>query len=116
MTIQRFGTTSRWSDAVICNGSLYTVEVANTLSADIATQSQEVLANLQTTLEKHLSDKSRLLMCTIYLDDIRDIDAFNAVWDVWVPAGTAPVRACVQARLAKSAYRVEVQAIAAVNA
>ncbi len=115
MTIQRQGTTARWSDAVIHNGTLYTVEVANSLDAGIETQTQEILSNLESTLQKNNSDKSRLLMCTIYLDDIRDIEVFNAAWDVWVPKGTAPVRACVQARLAKPGYRVEIQAIAAIN-
>ncbi len=115
MNVIRSGTTTRWSDAVIHNNTLYTVEVANSMDADIHQQSEEVLANLLTTLLKNGSDKTHLLMCTIYLDDIREIDAFNAVWDAWVPAGTAPVRACVQARLAKPSYRVEIQAIAALK-
>ena len=113
-TITRLGTTQRWSDTVIHNGTVYVVEVPATLDADISGQAQELLTSLENLLLQAGSSKSHLLMCTIYLADIRDIDAFNAVWDNWVTAGTAPVRACVQARLAKTGYKVEVQAIAAV--
>lgn len=112
-TITRLGTGQRWSDTVIHNGTVYVVEVPSTLDADISAQSRELLASLDNLLLQAGSSKSHLLMCTIYLADIRDIDAFNAVWDNWVPAGTAPVRACVQAKLAKTDYKVEVQAIAA---
>ncbi|MNS83965.1 Endoribonuclease L-PSP [compost metagenome] len=53
-------------------------------------------------------------MANIYLKDIGDIAAFNAQWDAWIPTGTAPVRACVQARLAHEGYKVEVQLTAAI--
>ncbi len=115
MSIQRMGTTARWSDAVIFNQTVYTVEVANSADADLRTQAEEVLNNLANTLAQNQSDKSRLLMCTVYLDDIRQIDIFNEIWERWLPSGCAPVRACVQARLAKPYYLVEVQAIAAIN-
>ena len=52
-------------------------------------------------------------MTTIYLRDMADYDAMNAVWDNWVPEGMAPVRACVQARLANPEMRIEVVVIAA---
>lgn len=115
MTISRLGTTTRWSDCVCHNQTAYLVEVANTLTADLSTQTREVLANVEATLARVGSDKSRLLMVTIYLDDIRQIELFNQVWDNWIPQGFAPVRACVQARLAKPEYLVEVQAIAALK-
>jgi enamine deaminase RidA (YjgF/YER057c/UK114 family) len=106
--------TSRWSDFVIHNGTVYVVEVPATVEADIAAQTREVLASLEESLREAGSSKAHLLMVTIFLDDIRDLDAFNAVWDAWVPAGTAPVRACVQARLGKVGYKVELQVTAAI--
>jgi enamine deaminase RidA (YjgF/YER057c/UK114 family) len=112
--ITRLGTTTRWSDIVIHNGTVYVVEVPTSLDTDVAGQAREVLTSLEALLEQAGSSKAHLLMVTIYLDDVRDLEAFNAVWDAWVPAGTAPVRACVQARLGKPGYKVEVQVIAAV--
>src|SRR4051812_17698621 len=103
--INRIGTTARWSDLVIHNGTVYVVEVPASVEADLTTQAHEVLASLEASLAQAGSSKARMLMATIYLDDIRDLEAWNAVWDAWVPPGTAPVRACVQARLASWATR-----------
>ena len=113
MNIERFGTTRRYSDAVAHGDTVYLVEVAQSLDADIATQTREVLAGVERTLALAGSDKSRLLQATIYLADICEIGAMNAVWDDWVPEGCAPVRACVQARLAHPGYRIEIVVVAA---
>jgi enamine deaminase RidA (YjgF/YER057c/UK114 family) len=114
MKIERIGVQARWSDIVIHHGTVYVVEVPATVEADVTTQTREVLASLEDSLRQAGSGKAHLLMVTIFLDDIRELDAFNAVWDAWVPAGTAPVRACVQARLGKIGYKVELQVTAAV--
>ncbi len=111
--ITRFGTTTRWSDAVVHNSTVHVVEVPTTLPADAAAQATEVLAQLEQTLLRAGSSKDRLLMCTIYLADMADRAAFNVVWDAWLIPGTAPVRACVQVGLAEPDYRVEIHAVAA---
>ena len=113
-TITRIGTTQRWSDVVIHNGTLYVVEVPVSEEADIHQQPREVLEILQRLLEANGSGVDKILMANIYLKDIQDIAAFNEQWDAWIPAGTAPVRACVQARLAHEGYKVEVQLTAAI--
>jgi enamine deaminase RidA (YjgF/YER057c/UK114 family) len=115
-TITRIGTTARWSDVVIHNDTLYVVEVPSSLDADIHQQTHEVLSSLQQLLIAHGSGVNRILMATIYLKHMDDIAAFNSQWDAWLPAGSAPVRACVQANLAHTGYRVEVQLTAAVKA
>ncbi len=113
MSIERHGTTRRYSDVVTHGNTVYLVEVPDTLSADITVQTREVLAAVDKRLFQAGSSKSRLLMTTIYLRDMADFDGMNAVWDNWVPEGTAPARACVQARLANPEMRVEVVVIAA---
>ncbi len=113
MKIQRHGTNRRYSDSVVHNGTVYLVEVAANLDGDITAQTENMLAGVERLLAGAGSDKSRLLMATIYLSDMADYDAMNAVWDAWVPAGCAPTRACVQARLAKPEYRVEIALTAA---
>lgn len=114
MSIQRHGTTRRYSDSVVHNGTVYLVEVPANLDADITEQTQNLLASVERTLAQAGSDKSRLLMVTIYLPDMADYDALNAVWDAWLPEGCAPSRACVQARLANPKFRVEMALTAAV--
>ena len=113
MTIERHGTTRRYSDVVAFGHSVHLVEVAQSLAGDITTQTREVLASIEQTLIRAGSDKSRLLQVTIYLADIGEIAALNAVWDDWVPAGTAPARACIEAKLADPGYRIEVVVLAA---
>lgn len=114
MTIQRFGVTGRYADSVVHGGTVYLVEVPGNLDADIRGQTENLLASIERLLTQAGSDKSRLLMVTIYLADMADYDGMNAVWDAWLPAGCAPARACVQARLANPAFRVEMVVTAAV--
>lgn len=113
MTIERHGTTRRYSDTVVHGGTIYLVEVPQTLTADITGQTREMLSSVEKLLAQAGSDKSRMLQATIYLRDMADYAAMNAVWDDWVPEGTAPVRACVEARLANPDMRVEIVIVAA---
>lgn len=113
MSIERIGVTRRYSDAVIHDNTIHLVEVPTTLDGDITTQTREVLASIEATLGRAGSDPTRLLQVTLYLPDMADYDAMNAVWDDWVPEGCAPVRACVGARLANPGYRIEAVVIAA---
>ena len=115
MHVTRVGTTRRWSDAVIFNNTIYLVEVPTNLEDDITAQSKNVLSAVSATLEKVGSNKKNILMTTIYLKDITEIDKFNEVWDEWLPEGCAPSRACVGVRLANPLYRVELQVVAAIN-
>ncbi|MBK9782981.1 MAG: RidA family protein [Betaproteobacteria bacterium] len=103
----------RYSDSVVHNGTVYLVEVPSNLDADITGQTENLLASIERLLAQAGSDKSCLLMATIYLADMADYGAMNAVWDAWLPEGSAPARACVQARLANPEFRVEIVLTAA---
>ncbi|MBL8525531.1 MAG: RidA family protein, partial [Betaproteobacteria bacterium] len=71
------------------------------------------LASIDKLLTEAGSDKTRILSTTIYIADMADFPAMNAVWDSWVAQGNTPPRATVEAKLAKPAYKVEIQIIAA---
>lgn len=113
MSIMRYGTTPRFSDSVVHQGTVYLVEVPSNLSGDIRAQTENLLASVEHLLRQAGSDKSRLLLVTLYLADMADYEAMNAVWDAWLPPGCAPARACIEARLAKPEYRIELVATAA---
>ncbi len=115
MNIERRGTTALFSDSVVHQGTVYLVEVPSELSDGVAAQTENLLASVERLLVQAGSDKSRLLMVTIYLKDMTDYAAMNAVWEAWLPNGCAPARACVQAVLANPAYRVEMVVTAAVT-
>jgi enamine deaminase RidA (YjgF/YER057c/UK114 family) len=81
---------------------------AKDLNKDITGQTEEVLAQIDEILETHGTDKTRLLQAQIWLKDIRDRDAMNAVWSAWLPEHGAPARACVQANMADPRHLVEI--------
>lgn len=113
MQIQRYGTTRRYSDSVVHNGTVYLVEVPANPDGDIAAQTQNLLDSVDRLLTQAGTGKQHLLMVTVYLADMADYDGMNAIWDAWIPEGCAPTRACVQARLANPAWRVEMAITAA---
>ncbi len=114
MTIQRHHVGKRLANMVVHAGTIYLAgQVADDLSADITTQAKQVLAQIDRLLAEVGSDKTKLLSATIYLPDMSDFAAMNAVWEAWVPVGQTPARATVQAKLAAQGYKIEIQAIAA---
>lgn len=114
MTIQRLHVGPRMSAIVIHNGVIYLAgQVAGDPQAPVAEQTQDVLGQIDRLLAEAGSDKTHILQATIFLTDIRDFAAMNAVWDAWVPPGHTPARATIEARLAAPAYRVEMQIVAA---
>jgi enamine deaminase RidA (YjgF/YER057c/UK114 family) len=99
------------------NGVAYLAgQVPEDATQDIAGQTRQVLASIDALLARAGSDKSRILMCQIFIADLADFPGMNAEWDAWVPAGHAPPRATVQAALARPAWRVEMVVTAAVGA
>ncbi len=76
-------------------------------------QTTQVLSAIDALLTRAGTDKSKLLMCQIFITDLADFPAMNAVWEAWLPAGHAPPRATVVARLAKPEWRVEMVVTAA---
>jgi enamine deaminase RidA (YjgF/YER057c/UK114 family) len=114
MSIQRFHVGPRLSEMAIHNHTIYLAgQVADDPSQDITVQTQQVLAAIDKLLAEAGSDKTRILSTTIYIADMADFPAMNAVWDAWVAQGNTPPRATVEAKLAKPAYKVEIQIIAA---
>ncbi|HEY6432105.1 MAG TPA: RidA family protein [Acetobacteraceae bacterium] len=81
---------------------------ARDTSKDVKGQTTEILAQIDQILETHGTDKTRLLQAQIWVKDIRDRDAMNEIWSAWLPAGSAPARACVQADLADPRLLVEI--------
>ncbi len=101
------------SKAVEYHGFVYLPGVtAKDTSGDIKKQTAEVLAQIDQALETHGTDKTRLLQAQIWVKDIRDREAMNEIWTAWLPAGGAPVRACVQADLADPRLLVEIMVTA----
>ena len=85
---------------------------ADDTTLDVVGQTKQVLAKIDAALETHGTDNTRLLQAQIWLKDIRDRDAMNAVWSAWLPEGGAPARACVEASMADPRMLVEIMVTA----
>jgi enamine deaminase RidA (YjgF/YER057c/UK114 family) len=114
--IQRLEPATRYSNAVVYNGTAWLAgAAAQDLQGDIEQQTRETLADIDATLAKLGSDKSRLLSAQIWLRDIAgDFARMNAVWEAWLPSGCAPARATCEARMADPSMRIEIIVVAAV--
>lgn len=114
MSIERLEVGQRMSRIVKHNGTIYLCgQVAADAEKDITEQTQTMLDKVEGLLEQAGSDKEHMLSATIYVRDMKDFAAMNAVWDAWVPQGHAPARACVEARMARPELLVEISVIAA---
>jgi enamine deaminase RidA (YjgF/YER057c/UK114 family) len=88
-------------------------QVAADGSADITGQTQQVLAAIDALLARAGTSKRNLLRVEIFITDLADFPAMNAVWEAWLPEGCAPPRATVKAQLARPEWKVEMVVTAA---
>lgn len=77
--------------------------------SDVTEQTANVLAKIDTLLAECGASKSDVVAAWIWLSDMAYYDEMNVVWDGWIAAGQAPVRACVESTLARDFHKVEIQ-------
>jgi len=112
--VKRIDPGPRLSEATIHDGRIYcSGMIPEDLSADITGQVKQALGEIDSLLAKGGSDKTKILSAVIWLSDINDFAAMNAVWDAWVVPGQTPARATVQARLSAPDMKVEIMVVAA---
>jgi 2-iminobutanoate/2-iminopropanoate deaminase len=79
---------------------------------DVAQQTEQSIANLKAILTAAGVGLSDVVKTTVFLADMNDFAAMNAVYAKYFDEATAPARACVEvARLPKD-VRVEIECIA----
>lgn len=114
MDIKRHKTVARMSQAVIHNNVVYLAGQipADTIGGSFADRTRNTLQRIETELAEVGTDKSRILSATIYLANLGDFEEMNSIWDVWIPAGSAPARATVGVGLGPG-FGIEISIIAA---
>jgi enamine deaminase RidA (YjgF/YER057c/UK114 family) len=115
MSTKRLHVGRRMSQAVIHDGMVYLAgQVAqNTAGKSVGEQTTDIVQIIDDLLKEAGTDKTRLLAAQIWLADIATFDEMNEVWDAWVAPGNPPARACVEAKLARPQFTVEIMVIAA---
>ena len=115
MTIERFETGPRMSQAVVHGETVYLAgQVAQKAAGKSVTeQTRDILEAIDQLLAAAGSDKSKLLSAQIFLSDISTFNEMNKVWEAWVSPGNTPARATIEAKLAAAHYTVEIMVVAA---
>ena len=113
--ITRIKTGNRMSQIVIHNDTIYLAGQVGNLGDSVSEQTKTCLEKVELLLNEAGSDKTRILQSTIWLDNMEDFGKMNEVWDAWITPGTSPARACGEAKLASTEYKVEVIVVAALK-
>ena len=111
--IERLETDHRMSQAVVHGDLIWLAGQVGEPGDDVIAQTKTALAEIDRLLAAAGSDKSKILNATIWLADIANFGAMNSVWDAWVDTDNPPARATSEAKLATSAYLVEIVVVAA---
>ena len=114
--LTRIGAGKRMSEAVVHGGKVYLAGfVADAAKGKgVKEQTQDILAQIDATLKKAGSSKTRILKANIWLTDIATFAQMNEAWDAWVVAGQTPARATVESKLAAPGFDVEIMVEAAI--
>jgi enamine deaminase RidA (YjgF/YER057c/UK114 family) len=110
--VQRIGLAPHLSHVAIHNGIVHVSGVVSP-GKSVRAQTRNVLAGIDELLQSAGSDKSRILSATVWLTDMRHFDDMNRVWDRWVSPGSAPARACIEAKLSLLDFSVAIAVTAA---
>ncbi|MEG1943623.1 MAG: RidA family protein, partial [Angelakisella sp.] len=110
-----------YSQATSINGMVYTSgqlgidpATGNFATQDIAGQTLQSLKNVKSVLEEAGSSMDKVLKTTVFLSDMNNFAAMNAVYAEFFTEGSFPSRSAVEvARLPKDGL-VEIEAIATV--
>ena len=113
--IRRIDPGPRMSEAVVKGNRIYcSGMIPEDSGLDITGQVKQALFEIDSLLAKGGSDKTKILSAVIWLADIGDFGAMNAVWDAWVLPGQTPARATIQAKLNDPKMKIEIMVVAAI--
>jgi len=110
-----------YSQAVIANGFVFTAgQVAlipgegKLVDGDIQAQTHQALKNLKTVLEAAGSSLGQVVKVTVFLDNINDFAAMNAIYAEYF-GENPPARSAVEVAQLPLGARVEIEAVALVD-
>jgi 2-iminobutanoate/2-iminopropanoate deaminase len=101
----------RSGDMVFCSGQLGLDPVSGELVEGVEAQTDRALRNLQSVLDAAGLSFDDVVKTTVFLADIRDFAAVNAVYGTFMP-DPPPARSTFQVAALPKGGRVEIEAIA----
>ena len=110
-----FSSAVRVGDLLFLSGQIGNVPGTRQLAdGGIAGQTRQVLENIKAVLVFAGSSLDRVVKCTVFLADIQDFAAMNAVYATYFP-NDPPARSTVAAKGLAGGARVEIECIAVVE-
>ena len=88
---------------------------ANNNSLDAEGQTKQILVKVDDCPAKCGTDKSKLLMATIYLTNMDEKPNMNEAWTAWLSSLVRPARACVSMPLGSPETLVKIIVSAAIQ-
>jgi 2-aminomuconate deaminase len=85
----------------------------NVTAHDITAQAKGVLANIERVLKSEGLDRSHLVDVTVFLTDMSEFPAMNAVWNEFFAETPPPTRTTVAVKALPGLNFIEMKAIAA---
>ena len=79
---------------------------------DVEAESRQVLRNLKAVLNAAGTEAAKVVRTTVYLVDLADFQAVNAIYAEMFGSGVSPARACVQVAALPKGSKVEIDCIA----
>lgn len=79
---------------------------------DVASETRQVLKNLNAVLEAAGATAQHVVRTTVFLADLEDFQTVNGIYAEMFGAGTSPARACVQVAALPKGARVEIDCVA----
>ena len=112
-----------YNQAVIAGGWLYCsgqipldpATGAMVGDGDVEAETRQVLRNLKAVLQEAGTDPSKVVRTTVFLVDLSDFQAVNAIYAEMFGDGVSPARACVQVAALPKGSKVEIDCIAWLN-
>jgi 2-iminobutanoate/2-iminopropanoate deaminase len=101
----------RSGDMVFCSGQLGLDPMSGELADGVEAQADRAMRNLQSVLDAAGLSFDDVVKTTIFLADIADLAAVNAVYGTFMP-DPPPARSTVQVAALPKGGRVEIEAIA----
>ncbi|MFM7268935.1 MAG: Rid family detoxifying hydrolase [Cyanobium sp.] len=98
-----------------CSGQIALDPLSGALQGggDVEAETRQVLRNLLAVLAAAGLGPEHVLRTSVYLTDLADFAAVNAIYAEVFTAGVAPARACVQVAALPKGAKVEIDAVAA---
>jgi|SRR5689334_4734609 enamine deaminase RidA (YjgF/YER057c/UK114 family) len=114
LPVRRITPGTRSSEATVHDECMYlSGMLPEDTSQDVEGQTRQVLAKIKTVLDKAGSARTNILSALIFLADMDDYAAVNAVWDDWIIAQASPARTTIQARPSDPNAKIEIMVVAA---